>query len=312
MGRPKEQDVVALEDVSFDVRPGEILGLVGQNGAGKTVLLKMIATLNEPTDGQVRVFGKDSVTHSREIRSQVGMATCDERSFYWRLTSRQNLTFFAKLCGLSKRAARQRVNVLLDLLDLMPVADRSYRVLSTGNRQRLAIARALLLDPDLLLLDEPTNSLDPIAAARLREVIQDRIAADGKRAVVITSHNLEEVQDLSSRVAILNHGRLLETDHLQALRARYASEETVTVEVRGSMPSLLLDQLKPLAVSVLSRKKDDGCSELSFRQDPGSSATHQILTLLVEAGIEVIRCHTEGSSLKDVFDRLVGGESPDA
>jgi ABC-2 type transport system ATP-binding protein len=240
------------------------------------------------------------------------MATCDERSFYWRLTSRQNLTFFAKLCGLSKRAARQRVNVLLDLLDLMPVADRSYRVLSTGNRQRLAIARALLLDPDLLLLDEPTNSLDPIAAARLREVIQDRIAADGKRAVVITSHNLEEVQDLSSRVAILSHGRILETDHLPALRARYASEETVRIEVRGSIPSLLLDQLKPLAVSVESRHKNDGCSELFFRQDPGSSTTHQILTLLVEAGIEVIRCHAEGSSLKDVFDRLVGGESPDA
>ena len=312
MGRPKEQDVVALEDVSFDVRPGEILGLVGQNGAGKTVLLKMIATLNEPTDGQVRVFGKDSVTHSREIRSQVGMATCDERSFYWRLTSRQNMTFFAKLCGLSKRAARQRVNTLLDLLDLMPVADRSYRVLSTGNRQRLAIARALLLDPELLLLDEPTNSLDPIAAARLREVIQDRIASDRKRAVVITSHNLEEVQDLSSRVAILDHGRLLETDHLQALRARYASEETVTVEVRGSISSSLLDQLKALAASIVSRHKDDGCSELSYRQDPGDPCTHQILALLVESGVEVLRCHTEGSSLKDVFDRLVGGESPDA
>lgn len=300
--------MVALEDVSFEVHPGEILGLVGQNGAGKTVLLKLIATLNEPTTGQLRLFGMDSVTHSREIRCQVGMATCDERSFYWRLTSRQNMSFFARLCGFSKRRARHRVSELLELLDLLPVADRSYRVLSTGNRQRLAIARALLLDPKLLLLDEPTNSLDPIAAAKLRRVIQERIPAEGDRAILITSHNLEEVQDLSTRVAILDHGKILEVGPLPALCARYADREKVIVETLEPVSPELLARLRAMVPSI----QGEGVRGLQFTQGSSDGYTHQVLRALVESGNQILRCHVEGPSLKDVFDHLVGGGVSDA
>lgn len=303
---------MALEDVSLDVHPGEILGLVGRNGAGKTVLLKLIATLNEPTSGQLRVFGKDSVAKSREIRCQVGMATCDERSFYWRLTSRQNMTFFAKLCGFSKLEARRRVSELLELFDLMPVADRSYRVLSTGNRQRLAIARALLLDPKLLLLDEPTNSLDPIAAARLREVLLERISADGDRAIVITSHDLVEVQGLSKRVAILNHGKILEVDSMPALCARHATQDTVTVLTRGAVSPALLAQLRGVAPSILCEPERQGLSTIRFTQDSTDGCMHQVLSLLVQSGKEIVGCETAGPGLGDVFDRLVGGGASDA
>ena len=304
--------MVALKDVSLDVNPGEIMGLVGRNGAGKTVLLKLAATLSEPTQGHLRLFGMDSVTNSREARCQIGMATCDERSFYWRLTSRQNLAFFATLCGLSRREARRRVDELLDLLDLMPVADRSYRVLSTGNRQRLAIARALLLDPRLLLLDEPTNSLDPVAAARLRDVILERISSEESRAILITSHDLEEVQGLSHRVAILDQGRILEVDSMSGLCLRYASEETVRVRVRGSVAESLATRLRGVAPTARCASSGDGITEVSFAQDQGDGCLHRILPMLMEADSQIVGCQTEGPSLKDVFDRLVGERDHDA
>jgi ABC-2 type transport system ATP-binding protein len=209
LGLPVQPDTVALCDVSLQVQPGEILGLVGPNGAGKTVLVKLIATLTEPTSGQLHVFGLDSVRAARTIRSGIGLATADERSFYWRLTCRQNLMFFARLYGRHGAAARRLVDELLDTIDLSDAADRPYRVLSAGNRQRLAIARALLPDPMLLLLDEPTSSLDPIAAANLRKLVVERLHRPGERSVLFTSHDLREVEEICTRVAVLSGGRIL-------------------------------------------------------------------------------------------------------
>ena len=209
LGLPAQPDVVALRDVSLQIEPGEILGLVGPNGAGKTVLVKLIATLTEPTSGQLRVFGLDSVRDSRRIRGLIGLTTTDERSFYWRLTCRQNLMFFARLYGHHGAAARRLVDELLDTIDLSHAVDRPYRVLSAGNRQRLAIARALLPDPPLLLLDEPTSSLDPIAASNLRKLIVERLHGNRERSVLFTSHDLVEVEEMCTRVAVLARGRIL-------------------------------------------------------------------------------------------------------
>ncbi len=299
-------EVVALRDVNLDVRPGEILGVVGPNGAGKTVLLKLIATLSEPTKGQVRVFGQDSARFGRVIRRRVGMATCDERSFYWRLTSRQNMIFFAKLCGHGRATARRRVDELLDLFDLTSLANRPYRTLSTGNRQRLAIARALLLDPTLLLLDEPTNSLDPIAAANLRQLIRDRIRLDGDRAILITSHNLEEVQDLSSRVAILDHGTILEIADLQTLCERHRTTEHVTIVARSAIPHRLLDELRALVPGLDVEASRDGVFEVRFVHETGDHSLHRVIAALVTSGNEIIRCEASGPNLKAIFDKLVG------
>ena len=299
---------MALSDVSLDVQPGEILGIVGPNGAGKTVLLKLIATLSEPTRGHVRVFGHDSVRFGRVIRRRVGMATCDERSFYWRLTSRQNLTFFAKLCGHPRSDARRRVDELFELFDLASLQDRPYRTLSTGNRQRLAIARALLLDPTLLLLDEPTNSLDPIAAARLRELIRDRIAPDGDRAILITSHNLEEVQDLSTRIAILDRGRILEVADMQTLCTRHGTADHVTVITRSAVSKEVLDELGSVAPGLRGNETRDGIFEVSFAQENGNHALHRVLAALMRSGNEIVRCESSGPDLKAVFDKLVGDD----
>ena len=156
----------------LNVETGEIFGLIGRNGAGKTTLTKIVATLVQPTTGSVSVRGHDSVEQDELVRREIGLSTAEERSFYWRLTSEQNLMFFARLHGLSDARAKQRIRDLFAKLELDEVARRRFGELSTGNKQRLAVARALLSSPPVLLLDEPTRSLDPLAAARMREMIQ--------------------------------------------------------------------------------------------------------------------------------------------
>src|ERR671918_319451 len=168
--RPLKEPVEALRDVSFDVHQGEIFGLIGRNGAGKTTLTKIVATLVQPTTGGVSVRGNDSVLHDEQVRREIGLATAEERSFYWRLTAEQNLMFFARLHGLRDRTAKQRIRELFAKLELEELARRRFGEMSTGNKQRLAVARAMLSTPPVLLLDEPTRSLDPLAAACMREL----------------------------------------------------------------------------------------------------------------------------------------------
>ncbi|MEJ2756745.1 MAG: ABC transporter ATP-binding protein, partial [Gammaproteobacteria bacterium] len=146
----------SVNRVSFQVGLGEMVGLLGPNGAGKTTLLKMIATLISPSEGQIRFFGKDNRSSAVRERGLVGLVTCDERSFYWRLTGWQNLMFFAALYRIPKKIAGQRSGELLDALGLSHAANRRFDSYSAGMKQKLAIARGLLADPAIVLYDEPT------------------------------------------------------------------------------------------------------------------------------------------------------------
>jgi ABC-2 type transport system ATP-binding protein len=231
--RPVKEPVEALREVTFDVDTGEIFGLIGRNGAGKTTLTKIVATLVQPTTGTVSVRGSDSVVQDENVRRQIGLATAEERSFYWRLTGEQNLMFFARLHGLSDRTAKQRIRELFAQLELDEVARRRFGEMSTGNKQRLAVARALLSSPPVLLLDEPTRSLDPLAAARMRELISSLARQDPPVTILLTSHNLAEVETLCERVAIISRGRIRAIDTPQHLRSLTSKSEQVHVTVSG-------------------------------------------------------------------------------
>jgi ABC-2 type transport system ATP-binding protein len=258
------------------------------------------------------VFGQASAEHGRAIRRRVGMATCDERSFYWRLTARQNLRFFARLIGVESSRQAHRIDQLLALLDLAELGDRPYRVLSTGNRQRLAIARALLHDPELLLLDEPTNSLDPIAATRLRTLIAERIHNDRRRACLVTSHNLEEVEGLCSRIAILRRGTILETADLPTLRARHAGAELITITTRHPISDTGLATLHNAVPDLRRQPTDTGAAQLCFSQPAGAVTLNTVLAELHRHQAIVLRCESKGQNLKAIFDALMTEEPNDA
>jgi len=277
--RPLKDPVEALRDVSFEVETGEVFGLIGRNGAGKTTLTKIVATLVQPTTGSVSVHGHDSVSDDEHVRRQIGLATAEERSFYWRLTSEQNLMFFARLHGLSDRVAKQRIKDVFAKLELDEVARRRFGELSTGNKQRLAVARALLANPPVLLLDEPTRSLDPLAAARLRELIQSLAQQDPPVTILLTSHNLTEVETLCARVAIISRGRIRAIDTPRNLRDLTSGSETVRI-------TLASDE----KIS-FTRQHDDDLLDKKIRE-------------LQTDGKRIIDIETERATLLDVLERF--------
>lgn len=299
--RPVKPPVEALHDVSFDVRAGEIFGLIGRNGAGKTTLTKIVATLVQPTSGTVTVNGFDSVRDEENVRAQVGLATAEERSFYWRLTTQQNLMFFARLYGLSDEQARQRINELVGRFELEEVVRRRFGELSTGNKQRLAFARAMLASPPVLLLDEPTRSLDPLAAARMRSLINELAQADPPVSILLTSHNLAEVEELCERVGVISRGRIRALDTTQALRARHKQTE----RVRLSAGNLMLRQAERALSSKLRDVEITEQSQhliIAFTRELDDESLDVAMREVFAAGGKILAIDSESATLLDVLE----------
>jgi ABC-2 type transport system ATP-binding protein len=199
--------VKALDGVDLEVRPSEIVSVLGQNGAGKSTLLRVLGTTVLPDAGRATVAGHDVVKEARAARRATGVVLGDERSWYWRLSGRANLEFFAALHGLGRKAASARAVELLALLGLEEVADRRFDRYSSGMKARLSVARALLARPPVLLLDEPSRTLDPVAAADLRRIMLDLTHTED-RAVLWVTHDLHEAAEVADRVIVVAHGRV--------------------------------------------------------------------------------------------------------
>ncbi|MFE9561172.1 ABC transporter ATP-binding protein [Streptomyces sp. NPDC006487] len=220
------REVTALDQVTFQVEQGEVLGLLGPNGAGKTTLSRILTTLLVPTSGSARVAGFDVVRQPREVRSRIGLVLGGDRGLYGRLTARQNLRYWAALQGLGTRAARSRADELLELLGLSGRADDRVETFSRGMVQRVHLARALLGEPTVLIMDEPTNGMDPHAATGFRELV--RTLKDRGTTVVLTTHDMQEAQALCSRVALIDHGRILRIGSATELLADIGASRTLT------------------------------------------------------------------------------------
>ena len=298
---PRKPSVEALRDVSFDVEEGEIFGLIGPNGAGKTSLTKIIATLVQPTTGTVTVKGYDSVRESAEVRRVIGLAAAEERSFYWRLTLEQNLMFFARLYSMPKRKAAARVSELLAQLDLENSARQRFGQLSTGNKQRMAIARALLNEPPILLLDEPTRSLDPIAAARMRSYIGSLAKKDPPVTILLTSHNLNEIEELCRRIAIISHGRIRELDTPDRIRTLHRPRERVRLVLDGISLQGAVDALAPRLPEV-EVSQDGPKTIVTFSREVGDDKLDRGLRAVLENGTRVVSCETERATLLEVLE----------
>jgi ABC-2 type transport system ATP-binding protein len=301
--RKATNPVEALRDVSFDVYEGEIFGLIGRNGAGKTTLTKIIATLVQPTSGAVIVRGYDSVLDEEAVRAQLGLATAEERSFYWRLTIEQNLTFFARLYGLTDAAARARIGELLARLELEPLARRRFGELSTGNKQRVAVARAMLSSPSILLLDEPTRSLDPLAAAQTRALINS-LARDAqpRATVLLTSHNLAEIEELCDRVAIISRGEISALDTPEQLRDLHRSVERMRLVVSGLTPEEAHRALEKV-LTEFELSGEASALVVQFTRAVNDDTLDRVIRALQTSGGRILACEGERATLLDVLEK---------
>lgn len=198
-----------LTGLDMKVTGGGIHALLGPNGAGKTTLLKTLAGLLQADAGSIRVDERELVDQPAALRQIVGLAVCEERSFFWRLSARENLRFFASLGGLRRSRRDERVQECLTQVGLGQAADRPFMEFSSGMRQALALARGLLLKPRILLMDEPTRSLDPEATLRIHELVRGLVDEDPRRIVLYSTHDLGEAESISSHIWILREGRIV-------------------------------------------------------------------------------------------------------
>jgi ABC-2 type transport system ATP-binding protein len=295
----RAERVTALQDISLETRAGEIYGLLGPNGAGKTTFLKILAGLVLPSEGRALVGGVDVARDDRAVKRSIGFVTSDERSFYWRLTGRENLDFFARLYGLRGAEARRVSAELLSVMDMDSIADRSFMSYSTGMKQRLAIARALLHDPPILCLDEPTRSLDPIAAKHLRRFVVDRLNRERGKTVLLATHNLQEAEEMCGRLVVLDRGRVLRQGSVAGITSGLPGRDHYILTVRGldAPPS-------DARWSCVLERQEDGILRLTAEVDRGGVAFSDLLSALLGTRAIILSCTRREPSLQEIFDLM--------
>jgi ABC-2 type transport system ATP-binding protein len=293
--------LVAVHDLSFTVADGEIFGLLGPNGAGKTTTLRMLAGLIGATAGNATVNGTPLGSGSQRIRATTGILT-ESPGLHDRLTARQNLAYYGRLYGLRGGTLRAAVDRYLGVVGMAEHADRRVSGFSKGMRQKIAIARALLHEPEVIYLDEPTSGLDPSAAKTVRDFIATLRGLG--RSIVVCTHNLDEAERLSDRIGIMN-GTLLRVDTPAALR-RHGRNATVKVELNGARgPASFIDLLAGLPYVLGAMPHDEDRSLHVELGDPAGD-TPDLVATLVGAGARIIGVREESATLEEVYLELVG------
>jgi ABC-2 type transport system ATP-binding protein len=302
--------IEALCGVNLQIKEGEVFGLLGPNGAGKTTLVKILCTLVIHDEGQALVHGFDVKKQPREVLKYLQAILPESRGFDWRLTGRQNLEFYALLYGVNDKEARQRIDYLLDFTGLKERADDGYQRYSTGMQRKLLLCRALLRNTPTLLFDEPTAGLDPVAAAEFRGLLRDRLARGEGKAILLSTHNLDEAEDICDRVAILNSGKILACDTPGNIQHLMFDKTELNICFAGALSGepqeILLRDIKGIpgvgeVTPDLSR--DNGCLGLSVRGDKDMNIS-SILALIINSGVKIEAVNTTEPSLEDVFMHL--------
>ncbi len=300
MGLGKEfRSLVAVHDLSFTVGDGEIFGLLGPNGAGKTTTVRMLSGLIAPSTGGALINGSELGRDSQRIRAFTGILT-EAPGLHDKLTARQNLGYYGRLYGLRGAELRRAVERYLGVVGLAEEGDRRVGGFSKGMRQKVAIARALLHEPEVIYLDEPTSALDPSAAKVVRDVVAT--LRDEGRSIIVCTHNLDEAERLCDRVGIMR-GTLLTVDTPARLRRRNGTA-SVRVELVGARrPSSFLDMLADLPF-VEAARAEDGELLVEVRDPRGDNP--ELVRALVDAGARIVGVREEAATLEQVYLDLVG------
>ncbi len=297
----RRSTTLAVQEMTLTIEPGELFGILGENGAGKTTLIRLLSTTLLPSSGRAEIAGHDVVREPHQVRRLIGLVTGDERSFYWRLTGRQNLAYFAALYHVPRKRTSARIGELLETLAVSEYADRAFNTYSAGTRQRFAIARGLLTDPQLLFLDEPTRSLDPIAADELRQYISEQIVRRLGRTVLLATHTLSEAESICSRVGIIRHGRLVAVGSMAELRARtrLASVLDLTLDrVPSDLPGQI-HNLPGVRDVIVTQQTDDIALEVDHDGEDG--VVDAVLRSVIAGGARIRSTVTRDPTLDDIY-----------
>ena len=293
----------AVDNLSFEVGEGEIFGILGPNGAGKTTTIRMLACLLTPTEGTAFVGGFDVVDDSLKVREMVGILT-ENPSLYDRLTAMENMEFFAEAYGVSDRQARsKKIRDLFEFFDLWPRRDDKVGSYSKGMKQKLAIARALVHDPDVLLLDEPTSGLDPRSSKDIRDLMEELSRREGQ-TILLCTHRLEDAERLCSRVMLINEGGMVTMGTTDELRSQIAGSPILRVRL-GEVSETVVDAVRSMegveAVVV------DGMT-LSISVNDADRVTPDIVRGVVLAGGMIQSVEMLKPSLEEIYLKLVVDE----
>jgi len=288
-------DQVSVSNLDLHVQKGRIYGLLGRNGAGKTTTMKMLLGLTAPTSGTVSLFGQPLKGNETRILPRIG-SLIESPGFYPNLTGTENLQIFARLRGLK---SPNYIKSALELVNLPYRDKKRYAQYSLGMKQRLAIALAVMHDPELLILDEPINGLDPIGIAEVRDFIRALCDERGK-TILISSHILSEIALLADDVGIIDHGVLVEEESLEELEAKNGKYFRFTVSNAAAAGRLLYERLGIHDMTV------DSANELTVRDLHLDTA--QAISLFVGAGLTVSDAHLYEDTLEDYFKKVTGGE----
>jgi ABC-2 type transport system ATP-binding protein len=293
------RSLTAVHDLTFEVGDGEIFGLLGPNGAGKTTTVRMLSGLIAPSEGAARINGSQLGPDSQRIRAITGILT-ESPGLHDKLTARQNLGYYARLYGVRGAEARRAVDRYLGVVGLTDAADRRVAGFSKGMRQKVAIARAMLHEPEVIYLDEPTSGLDPSAAKTVRDFVAT--LRDAGRSIVVCTHNLDEAERLCDRIGIMR-GTLLRVDTPARLR-RLNGTASVRVDLVGArQPASFLDLLAALPF-VSAARAQDGALFVEVADPRGDNP--ELVRALVDAGARIVHVTEEAATLEQVYLDLVG------
>ncbi len=301
--KAKGKPIVALKDVDLNINYGEILGLLGANGAGKTTFVKILATLLLPSEGKASVYGFDVIKQAKQIRKIINLVSGGETPGYGILSVRENLWFFSQLYGLSNKLAKERVQQLIKDMELEEYVETRMHKLSTGFKQRLNLARGFINDPKVLFLDEPTLGLDIINAKHIRNYVKDWVRSDKSRAVLLTTHYMAEAEEICDKIAIIYNGSIVACETPQTLKSSMEKSTVVRIEVKNNS-SLSFENVSGIIASSID-SNSNGITKIKVVLDD-ESRIPLLVSHLANNGCKIMSINTSEPSLEDVYLKYVG------
>ena len=298
-------DFIAVNDVSFSVKKGEIFGLLGPNGAGKSTIIRMLCTLSRPTHGSATIAGYDVVKQDNKVREHIGLVS-EKLIMYDQLTARENLNLFGRLYNIPDDVLEKRIDELLRFVRMEKWADQRIDTFSTGMKQRINVIRALVNQPEILFLDEPTLGLDPQSTVEIRELTK-RINVEHGTTIILTTHIMVEADNLCNRIGIVDHGKIVALDTSANLKKLVSGAEGSGFEIEiPNLQQSMLSSLRSLR-SVRSMIQEDS-THVTVRAS-GSDSFDRIIDNLRRNGAKILMVKNLEPTLEDVFLHLTGREA---